>query len=128
MVKAQRELAVKMLSFVGVWGIIGAIFLPIYKADSALWISVLMFVVAIVAMGAAFKLVGIEYPEKPHKKSAKSDEDLNPVVMTGAAVVVADEASTGSGSSDRSSGSESGPSSSFSSSSYDSGGSSSSSD
>ena len=99
MVIEQRELAVKMLSSVGVWGILGAVFLPIYKADSAWWISVLMFVIAIVAMGVAFKLVGIEYPEKPHKKSAKSGEGMNPVVMMGAAVVVADGESTGSTSS-----------------------------
>ena len=111
MVKAQRELAVKMLSSVGVWGIVGAIFLPIYKADSALWISVLMAVVAIVAMGVAFKLVGIEYPEKPHKKSAKSGEGMSPVVMTGAAVVVADGEPKGSTSGGISSDSGSGSSS-----------------
>ena len=111
MVKSQRDMAVRMLSTGSVWGIIGAIFLPIYKEDSPLWISVLMAVVAIVAMGIAFKLVGIEYPEKPHKKPAKSDEGMNPVVMTGAAVVVADGESTGSTSGGMSSESGSGSSS-----------------
>ena len=50
MVKSQRDITVKMLSTASVWGIISAIFLPIYKEDSPLWISGLMAVAAIVAL------------------------------------------------------------------------------
>ena len=39
----------------------------------------------------AFKLMGIEYPEKPSKKSTSSDDGMNPVVMTGAVMALADE-------------------------------------
>ena len=111
MVKGQRDMAVKLLSSVGVWGILGAVFLPIYKDGSELWVSGLMVVVAVVAMAAAFKLVGIEYPEASSKKSTSPGESMNPVVMAGAAAVLADEESAGSTSSGMSSDAGSGSSS-----------------
>jgi len=112
MVKSQRDMAARMLSTASVWGLIGAVFLPIYKEDSPLWISVVMAVAAIVAIAVAFKLMGKEYPEKPSTESASSGDGMNPVILTGAAMALADDDVTDSVSSAKSSDSTSSSSSS----------------